>query len=154
MSKKSFFFYGIYEGNEGDETWRVLHDHFEKLAKEKEVEAEFSDRKPRKVFVSKEFTTDDPLRSVQALLNTTEVRHLSTEALFSIFREQLTLLEKSQLSALASTLGLDGKASRTELQDTLMRWFVTSVKKEPEKKLTPTAACFMRRIQLGALWRD
>jgi hypothetical protein len=31
---KSFFFYGIYEGNDMDETWRVLHEHFEKLAKE------------------------------------------------------------------------------------------------------------------------
>lgn len=42
---KSFFFYGIYEGNEADETWRVLHEHFEKLAKESEkVEAKFSDR--------------------------------------------------------------------------------------------------------------
>jgi len=45
---KSFFFYGIYEGNEGDETWRVLHEHFEKLAKEeKKVEGEFTDRKAK-----------------------------------------------------------------------------------------------------------
>lgn len=44
---KSFFFYGIYEGNEGDETWRVLHEYFEKLAAEdKIVEVSFSDRKP------------------------------------------------------------------------------------------------------------
>jgi hypothetical protein len=43
---RSFFFYGIYEGNEGDETWRVLHEHFERLAKEdKTVEFESSDRK-------------------------------------------------------------------------------------------------------------
>jgi hypothetical protein len=45
---KSFFFYGIYEGNEGDETWRVLHEHFEKLKKEDEkIEAEFTDSKAR-----------------------------------------------------------------------------------------------------------
>ena len=44
---KSYFFWGIYEGNEGDETWRVLHEHFEKLAA-KEIESEFSDRKPAK----------------------------------------------------------------------------------------------------------
>lgn len=41
---RSFFFYGVYEGNEGDETWKVLHEHFEKLAREddarvKEMEA-------------------------------------------------------------------------------------------------------------------
>lgn len=44
---KSFFFYGIYEGNEGDETWRVLHEHFEKLAEEqdKKVSFEYSERK-------------------------------------------------------------------------------------------------------------
>jgi hypothetical protein len=41
---KSFFFYGIYDGNEADDTWRALHEHFEKLA-DKEVEAEFSERK-------------------------------------------------------------------------------------------------------------
>ena len=35
---KSFFFYGIYDGNEWDETWKVLHDHFEKLAREDEEE--------------------------------------------------------------------------------------------------------------------
>lgn len=41
---KSFFFYGVYEGNEGDETWKVLHEYFEKLAKEdKKIEAEFTD---------------------------------------------------------------------------------------------------------------
>jgi hypothetical protein len=40
---KSFFFYGIYEGNEGDETWKVLHEHFEKLAKEDGVEFEATD---------------------------------------------------------------------------------------------------------------
>jgi hypothetical protein len=28
------FFWGVYEGNEGDETWKVLHDHFEKLARQ------------------------------------------------------------------------------------------------------------------------
>lgn len=44
---KSYFFYGIYEGNDMDETWRVLHEHFEKLAKEnKVVEVEFTNRKP------------------------------------------------------------------------------------------------------------
>jgi hypothetical protein len=32
MTKKSYFFWGVYEGNEGDETWKVLHEHFEKLA--------------------------------------------------------------------------------------------------------------------------
>ena len=46
---KSFYFYGMYEGNEGDETWRVLHEHFEKLAKEdKNIEAEFTDRNSTK----------------------------------------------------------------------------------------------------------
>jgi hypothetical protein len=44
---KSFFFYGIYEGSEGDDTWRVLHEHFEKLA-EKEIEGEFTERMARK----------------------------------------------------------------------------------------------------------
>lgn len=29
---KSLFFWGIYEGNEGDETWKTLHEHFEALA--------------------------------------------------------------------------------------------------------------------------
>jgi hypothetical protein len=43
---KSFFFYGVYDGNEGDDVWRVLHEHFEKLA-EKEVEFDGSDRKTR-----------------------------------------------------------------------------------------------------------
>jgi hypothetical protein len=41
---KSFFFWGVYEGNEGDETWRALHEHFEKLAKEDQIEAEFTER--------------------------------------------------------------------------------------------------------------
>jgi hypothetical protein len=46
---KSFYFYGMYEGNEGDETWRVLHEHFEKLTKEdKNIEAEFTDRNSTK----------------------------------------------------------------------------------------------------------
>jgi hypothetical protein len=45
---KSFFFWGVYEGNEGDETWRVLHEHFEKLAKEDQIEAEFTERECRK----------------------------------------------------------------------------------------------------------
>ena len=39
MTKKSFFFWGVYEGNEGDETWKALHDHFEKLAREDDVRA-------------------------------------------------------------------------------------------------------------------
>jgi hypothetical protein len=42
---KSFFFWGIYEGNETDETWRVLHEHFEKLASEDKVEVTMSRRK-------------------------------------------------------------------------------------------------------------
>ena len=33
-NKTKHFFWGIYEGNEGDETWKALHDHFEKLARE------------------------------------------------------------------------------------------------------------------------
>jgi hypothetical protein len=45
MTKKSFFFWGVYEGNEGDETWRVLHEHFEKLAKGDVVEVEITDRR-------------------------------------------------------------------------------------------------------------
>lgn len=31
---RSFFFYGVYDGNEGDEVWETLHKHFEKLARE------------------------------------------------------------------------------------------------------------------------
>lgn len=31
---RSFFFYGMYEGNDEDPTWKVLHEHFEKLARE------------------------------------------------------------------------------------------------------------------------
>ena len=31
---KSFFFWGMYEGNEGDTVWQTLHEHFEKLARE------------------------------------------------------------------------------------------------------------------------
>lgn len=42
---KSFYFYGIYDGNEGDDTWRVLHEHFERLAKESGAEAVVTDRK-------------------------------------------------------------------------------------------------------------
>lgn len=42
---KSFFFWGVYEGDEGDETWKALHEHFEKLAKEDKIEAEFTERK-------------------------------------------------------------------------------------------------------------
>lgn len=46
---RSFFFYGIYEGNEGDEPWQALHEHFEKLAREDEkVEASFTTRKATK----------------------------------------------------------------------------------------------------------
>lgn len=45
---KSFFFYGIYDGNEGDDTWRALHEHFERLAKdEKVVESVITDRKAK-----------------------------------------------------------------------------------------------------------
>lgn len=45
---KSFFFYGQYEGNEGDEMWKTLHEHFEKLAREDDAgsaEAVITDRK-------------------------------------------------------------------------------------------------------------
>lgn len=45
---KSYFFYGVYEGNEGDETWKVLHDHFEKLARQDDdagSQVIFTDRK-------------------------------------------------------------------------------------------------------------
>ena len=45
---KSLFFWGIYEGNETDETWRVLHEHFEKLAKEDKIEFEASERKAKR----------------------------------------------------------------------------------------------------------
>ena len=46
---KSFFFYGVYEGNDMDETWKVLHEHFEKLAKEDDnVEAVVTERKAAK----------------------------------------------------------------------------------------------------------
>jgi hypothetical protein len=45
MTTKSFFFYGIYEGNDHDETWRVLHEHFERLAKENGVTAVVTGRK-------------------------------------------------------------------------------------------------------------
>jgi hypothetical protein len=30
---KTTFFWGIYDGNDHDEMWKVLHDHFEKLAR-------------------------------------------------------------------------------------------------------------------------
>ena len=30
------YFHGIIEGEDVDETWRILHDHFEKLAREDE----------------------------------------------------------------------------------------------------------------------
>lgn len=35
MTSKSFFFYGYIDGEEdNDPIWKVLHDHFEKLARE------------------------------------------------------------------------------------------------------------------------
>lgn len=37
MSK--YFFWGVYEGNEGDETWKALHDHFQELARQDDVRA-------------------------------------------------------------------------------------------------------------------
>lgn len=38
MTTKSFFFWGVIEGEpNADETWKVLHDHFEKLAGEDEA---------------------------------------------------------------------------------------------------------------------
>jgi hypothetical protein len=42
------FFWGVYDGNEGDEMWKTLHDHFEKLAREddvRQVEMAASERK-------------------------------------------------------------------------------------------------------------
>lgn len=48
---RSFFFYGVYEGNEGDETWKVLHEHFEKLAREDDVrvtQIEATERKAKR----------------------------------------------------------------------------------------------------------
>jgi hypothetical protein len=42
------FFWGAYDGNEGDEMWKTLHDHFEKLAREddvRQVEMAASERK-------------------------------------------------------------------------------------------------------------
>jgi hypothetical protein len=41
------FFWGIWEGNDGDETWKILHEHFEKLAKEEGIEFEASERKAK-----------------------------------------------------------------------------------------------------------
>lgn len=46
-TNKSFFFWGMYEGDEGDAVWQTLHEHFEKLADE-EVQAEITDRKATK----------------------------------------------------------------------------------------------------------
>jgi hypothetical protein len=51
---KTYFFWGVYDGNEGDETWRVLHEHFEKLAKENKIEFEVTDRSPTKTRRNKE----------------------------------------------------------------------------------------------------
>lgn len=51
MTKRSFFFYGIYEGNEGEDTWKVLHEHFEKLSREDDARAatlESTDKKASK----------------------------------------------------------------------------------------------------------
>jgi hypothetical protein len=51
MTNKSFFFWGMYEGNEGDEVWKTLHEHFEKLASENDdgdEEAVVTHRKARK----------------------------------------------------------------------------------------------------------
>jgi carbonic anhydrase len=42
------FFWGVYAGNEGDEMWKTLHEHFEKLAREdddRQTEFDFSNRK-------------------------------------------------------------------------------------------------------------
>lgn len=39
---RSFFFYGMYEGNDEDPTWKVLHEHFEKLAREDTDEEELA----------------------------------------------------------------------------------------------------------------
>lgn len=50
MTKKHFF-WGIYDGEKGDEMWKTLHDHFEKLAREddaRQTEVAFSERKPVK----------------------------------------------------------------------------------------------------------
>jgi hypothetical protein len=45
---KTYFFWGVYEGNEGDEMWKTLHEHFEKLASKTndgKKEAVVSDKK-------------------------------------------------------------------------------------------------------------
>lgn len=34
MTNKGFFFWGIMTDNEAEETWKVLHDHFQALARE------------------------------------------------------------------------------------------------------------------------
>lgn len=50
MTTKSFFFYGVYDGNDNDETWKVLHEHFEKLARENDErvkKVEITERRAR-----------------------------------------------------------------------------------------------------------
>jgi hypothetical protein len=44
-SSKSYFFYGVVDGELPDDTWKVLHEHFEKLMKEENGEFEFTNRK-------------------------------------------------------------------------------------------------------------
>lgn len=45
MNNKSFYFWGVMTDNEAEETWKVLHDHFEKLAREDDDAAK---EKPKK----------------------------------------------------------------------------------------------------------
>lgn len=45
------YFWGVYEGNDGDEAWKALHDHFERLAREddeRDTQVVVSDRKATK----------------------------------------------------------------------------------------------------------
>jgi hypothetical protein len=37
---KSYYFYGVVEGEMPEDTWKVLHDHFERLASENDVRVE------------------------------------------------------------------------------------------------------------------
>lgn len=40
MTKANFFFWGIVSDTEAEEMWKVLHDHFEKLASKDDAGSE------------------------------------------------------------------------------------------------------------------
>src|SRR5687768_14416162 len=87
--------------------------------------------------------------SLRELSNTMGESPHPSEDSWTIFLEELKQSQQYPLSALLSMPGKDGKASKMEKLDTLMRWYGTLSPKARENILTRIVDSFTPPTSLG-----